>query len=103
MTFEVVKAVRKATPALIGIWGPSGSGKTLSALRMARGMVGSEGKIVLADTENRRAEFYANEVGGWDHIDVQPPFRSEERRVGKEGVRRGRDRRRGTDKNKNNC
>lgn len=77
MTFEVTRAVRKATPALIGIWGPSGSGKTLSALRMARGLVGEQGKIVLADTENRRAEFYANEVGGWDHIDVQPPFSPE--------------------------
>lgn len=72
--FEVIKAERKATPALIGLWGPSGSGKTLSALKIARGLVGDEGKIVLADTENRRAEFYANEVGGWFHMDIQPPF-----------------------------
>lgn len=74
MTFAIVKAERKATPALIGLWGPSGSGKTFSALRLARGLVGPQGKIGVIDTENRRAEFYANVAGGWDHIDLQPPF-----------------------------
>ena len=72
--FQVEQAVRKQTPALIGLWGPSGCGKTMSALRMARGLVGEQGKVVVADTENKRAEFYANEVGGWHHIDFQPPF-----------------------------
>ena len=71
---EIKPAVRKATPALIGLWGPSGSGKTLSALKIARGLVGPKGKIGMIDTENRRAEFYAKEVGGWDHMDFQPPF-----------------------------
>ncbi len=74
MTFSIVKAERKATPALIGLWGPSGSGKTMSALRIARGLVGPKGKIGMIDTENRRAEFYANVAGGWDHLDLQPPF-----------------------------
>lgn len=74
MTFAIVKAERKATPALIGLWGPSGSGKTFSALRIARGLVGPKGKIGVIDTENRRAEFYANVAGGWDHLDLQPPF-----------------------------
>ena len=72
--FKVVKAVRKGTPALIGLWGPSGSGKTYSALLMARGLVGEKGKIVVIDTENNRAEFYASLAGGWEHIDFQPPF-----------------------------
>lgn len=71
---EIVKATRKATPSLIGLWGPSGSGKTYSALRIARGLVGATGKIGVIDTENRRAEFYANVAGGWDHLDLQPPF-----------------------------
>lgn len=74
MSFNIVKAQRKATPALIGLWGPSGSGKTYSALRIARGLVGAKGKIGVIDTENRRAEFYANVAGGWDHLDLQPPF-----------------------------
>lgn len=74
MTFEVVEAVRKGTPALIGLWGPSGSGKTYSALKLARGLVGDKGKIVVIDTENGRALFYAKLAGGWQHIDFQPPF-----------------------------
>lgn len=73
MTFKVVKAVREAVPALIVYWGPSGSGKTYSALKTARGLVGPKGKIVLIDTENGRAKFYADMVGGWEHIDFQPP------------------------------
>ena len=72
--FEIKKATRKATPALIALWGPSGSGKTYSALELARGLVGPEGKIGIIDTENCRAEFYADRVGGWYHLDLQPPF-----------------------------
>lgn len=72
--FRITKAERKATPSLIGLWGPSSCGKTYSALRIARGLVGPTGKIGLIDTENRRAEFYANVAGGWDHLDLQPPF-----------------------------
>lgn len=71
---QIVKAQRKGTPALIALWGPSGSGKTYSAIRVARGLVGPAGKIGLIDTENRRAEFYADLAGGWDHLDLQPPF-----------------------------
>lgn len=74
MTFEVKKGVRKGTPALISLWGPSGAGKTYSGLLLARGLVGDKGKIVVIDTENRRAEFYADVAGGWEHIDFHPPF-----------------------------
>lgn len=74
MTFAITRAVRKGTPALIGLWGPSNSGKTYTALHIARGLVGPQGKIGFIDSENRRAEFYADLVGGWDHLDLQPPF-----------------------------
>lgn len=72
--FEVKAAVRKAIPPIVVLWGPSGGGKTYSALKLARGLVGPKGKIVLIDTENERAQFYADMVGGWQHIDFQPPF-----------------------------
>ena len=72
--FEIRPAIRKATPALIALWGESNTGKTYSALHLARGLVGPTGKIGLIDTENRRAEFYSGLVGGWDHLDFQPPF-----------------------------
>ena len=78
MTFEIKPAVRIFQPVLIGMWGGSSSGKTYSALRLARGLVGPQGKIGVIDTENRRALFYAGKVGGqWDHIDFQPPFTPE--------------------------
>lgn len=72
--FAIKPAERKATPSLICLWGPSGSGKTFSALKLARGLVGEAGKIGLIDTENKRAEFYADIGRPWDHLDMQPPF-----------------------------
>ncbi|WP_130471419.1 AAA family ATPase [Candidatus Magnetaquicoccus inordinatus] len=78
MSFQIKPAVRIFQPVLIGLWGGSSSGKTYSALRLARGLVGPQGKIGVIDTENRRALFYAGKVGGqWDHIDFQPPFTPE--------------------------
>lgn len=75
--FKVVKAELEQTPALIALWGFSDSGKTFSALRLARGLVGPKGKIVVIDTENKRAKFYARMFGGWHHVDMQPPFTPE--------------------------
>lgn len=72
--FQIRPAVRKAIPALIGLWGPPNCGKTYSALLMARGLVGPNGKIGLVDTENERALLYAELAGGWDHLNLQPPF-----------------------------
>lgn len=72
--FSVIEAVREAVPALIGLWGFSDSGKTYSALSLARGMVGPKGKIVMIDTENRRAKYFSGMFGGFSIIDLQPPF-----------------------------
>ena len=71
---EMKKAERKNMPALVAIWGPSNSGKTYSGLLVARGLAGPNGIVVVIDTENRRAEYYDNMIGGWFHIDLQPPF-----------------------------
>lgn len=72
--FKVIEAVRESVPSLTALWGFSDSGKTYSALRLARGLVGPKGKIVMVDTENKRAKFYAGMFGGFGHIDLQPPF-----------------------------
>lgn len=71
---EMKKAERKNMPALVALWGPSNSGKTYSGLLVARGLAGPDGAVVVIDTENRRAEYYDNLIGGWFHIDLQPPF-----------------------------
>jgi hypothetical protein len=73
--FVIQPAVRKKVSLLTGLVGPSGSGKTYSALRLATGMAtaGGRGPIVLIDTENRRAEHYADQFA-FQHIDFTPPY-----------------------------
>ena len=71
---KIERAVREKTFTLTSIAGPSGSGKTYSALLYARGLVGPKGKIGFIDTENKRSRFYADVAGGFDVIDLDPPF-----------------------------
>ena len=63
MPFEFTKATRKSVPMLISISGTSGSGKTYSALLIAAGLAGKDGKVFFADTENGRGEMYADSPG----------------------------------------
>ncbi|MGN6537593.1 MAG: AAA family ATPase [Mesorhizobium sp.] len=73
---QIERAVREKTYTLTSIAGPSGSGKTYSAILYARGLVGPNGKIGFVDTENKRSRFYADVAGGFDVIDLDPPFTS---------------------------
>lgn len=66
-------AKRRNAGLLIGMSGPSGSGKTVSALRLARGLVGPEGKIALLDTESGRALLDADDYE-FDHGPLNEPF-----------------------------
>lgn len=75
--FEIKKAERKGACVTISLAGESGSGKTYSALRLARGLVGPNGKIGVIDTEQKRASLYADCFGGFDVIDLKPPFSPE--------------------------
>jgi hypothetical protein len=72
--FEIKKAVRKGAKTCVSLIGESGSGKTYSAIRLARGLVGKNGKIGVIDTEQRRASLYADCFGGFDVIDLEPPY-----------------------------
>lgn len=78
--FTVVKAKRKAVPALISLSGTSGSGKTLSGLLMAAGLAGS-GKVGMIDAENGRGTLYEDDPlvraalpGGYDYVPITPPY-----------------------------
>lgn len=77
--FEVKEAKREASPVLAAFIGQSGSGKTFSALLFMRGIVGPKGKIVVIDTEGKRALIYADdpEIGGFHHIDFVAPYSSD--------------------------
>lgn len=63
MSFTFRKAVRENVHIIVGLAGGTASGKTMSALRIARGMVGPHGKIALIDTENGRSLHYAGKPG----------------------------------------
>lgn len=68
-----VKAQRKRVNIKIALTGPSGSGKTLSALYVARGLVGANGKIAMIDTENDSASLYSDLVE-FDTCPIRPPY-----------------------------
>lgn len=70
---EATKENLKLRMALIG---PPGSGKTLSALFIARGLVGDTGKIAVIDTENNSACLYSGktEIGSFQCAAMNPPY-----------------------------
>jgi hypothetical protein len=67
------KAERSAASIKLAITGPSGSGKTFGALKLARGLVGSRGKIAFVDTENGSGKLYYN-LTEFFHCDLAAPF-----------------------------
>jgi len=69
--------VKKAQSLKIGVLGFNHAGKTLSSLKMARGIAGPNGKIIVIDTHNGQSEEYVGheDVGQFEVIDLRPPFR----------------------------
>lgn len=73
--FQAKPAVRERVPLLVGLTGASGGGKTLSALRLATGIARVvKGPIYFIDTENGRANHYADDFR-FMHVpfDAEPP------------------------------
>jgi len=77
--FTIKKAERAFGKIVACFKGMSGSGKTYSALIFARGLVGPNGKIVVIDTEGRRALMYAGDplIGEFEHMEFDAPYSSE--------------------------
>lgn len=73
MSFSYRPAVLDKTSVLIGLAGPTGCGKTYSALRLARGLVGKNGRIGFVDTEAGRGLHYAR-FFDFHHGILTPPF-----------------------------
>ena len=67
------RANKSAVYLKLAITGPSGSGKTTAALRLARGLVGSKGRIAVIDTENSSSLLYADSFD-FDVCVVEPPY-----------------------------
>ncbi len=75
MGFEIKKATREGVKPLIVPYAESGCGKTMSALLLARGLAGPTGRIVVGDSESRRASLYADVIpGGFETFDICEPF-----------------------------
>lgn len=81
--FQVKKAVREKIYPKIALIAPSGGGKTYSALRLATGMAeqmkedtGKEASILLANTEQKRGYYYADEFR-YDIVDIDAPHEPE--------------------------
>ena len=81
MPIEFHRAQRKAVPMIMSIAGPSGAGKTYSALLMAAGLAGEDGRVGLIDTENGRGEMYQDSPGiikalpnSFRYTRFDPPF-----------------------------
>ncbi len=67
------RAKRGQSYVMVGIAGYSGTGKSFSALRIARGLAGSE-PFAFIDTEAERALHYDWFAQPWDHASLDPPF-----------------------------
>lgn len=60
MDFKVTRAKRKRSKLRLALIGPSGAGKTYTGLRVARGLAGPTGRILVIDTEHGSASLYAD-------------------------------------------
>lgn len=76
--FKIQKATRRGVIPIVGLYAESGCGKTMSALLLARGLVGASGDIHMIDTESRRGSIYADVIpGGYSVLDLDAPFTPE--------------------------
>jgi len=83
LAFQVKKAKREKIYVKLALMAPSGGGKTYGSLRLASGMAdeikketGKDAKILLANTEQKRGYYYANEFD-YDIVDIEPPHNPE--------------------------
>lgn len=69
-------ATRQNLILLLGVVSKSGGGKTLSALMLARGLVGPKGRIKAIDSENGRMRYHADNpaVAPFDVAEIAPPY-----------------------------
>lgn len=69
------QATRIGVRPLVGLYGESGCGKSMSALLMARGFAGPDGRIGQIDSEEGRGSLYADVIpGGYETLLLTAPF-----------------------------
>lgn len=75
-TFKPAASFTERAGLFVSLTGGTNSGKTFSAMRLARGIAGPEGKIAVLDTEGGRTLHLKHEFG-FDANVMEPPFRPE--------------------------
>jgi len=70
------KAERRKAKIRVGLAGSSGSGKTMSALKLAKGLVGDWSKIAILDTEHGSGDLYSS-LGDYNVRPLEAPFTPE--------------------------
>src|SRR5436305_2807481 len=72
---NIAPAERAGAQLLVQLYGPPRSGKPVTALLIARGMVGPKGRIGVLGTESGRARLYSDRVpGGFAVGELTPPY-----------------------------
>lgn len=70
---DIKPARREGSHALVSFTGPSGSGKTMTAIKVARGLIGPQGRLGFLDAETGRGRLYAD-LTEYDYGELTPPF-----------------------------
>ncbi len=70
MEFQFKKAAKHQSKARVCLIGPPKAGKTYTALQIAQGLAGIDGRVAVIDTENGSASKYANEFA-FDVLELQ--------------------------------
>jgi hypothetical protein len=73
-SFRPAKSFAERAGLFVGLVGGTNSGKTYSALRLARGIAGPQGKIAVLDTEGGRT-LHLKDDFEFDVKVMEPPFR----------------------------
>lgn len=64
---------RKQAKIKMALQGSAGSGKTMSALLLAKGIVGDYSKVAIVDSEHGSADLYAH-LGDYNVVTLEAPF-----------------------------
>ncbi|MDV2986148.1 UNVERIFIED_CONTAM: hypothetical protein Q9R58_17675 [Methylobacteriaceae bacterium AG10] len=75
-TFAPADTFTERAGLFVSLTGGTNSGKTFSALRLARGIAGPDGKVAVLDTEGGRT-LHLKEAFAFDANVMDPPFRPE--------------------------
>ncbi|MEN3208600.1 AAA family ATPase [Methylorubrum populi] len=75
-TFAPAASFTERAGLFVSLTGGTNSGKTFSALRLARGIAGPNGKVAVLDTEGGRT-LHLKEAFAFDANVMDPPFRPE--------------------------